>query len=59
MRMIQVCARPKIDDCSANDALADAMSSIPNQAAMEPATINGIQTKPAFCIHSCVPSVAV
>src|SRR4029079_9133716 len=38
--------------CSLNDALADAMSFMPNQAANALAAINGTQIKPAFCSHS-------
>src|SRR4029078_13526885 len=38
--------------CSLNDAFADAMSFMPNQAANALAAINGTQIKPAFCSHS-------
>ena len=31
--MIQLCRREKITDCSAKEALAEAMSFMPNQAA--------------------------
>src|SRR4029079_11764006 len=40
--------------CSLNDAFADAMSFMPNQAANALAAINGTQIKPAFCSHSGV-----
>ena len=43
--------RWKITDCSANDAFAEAMSFMPNQAAKADAMMNGTQTKPAFCSH--------
>src|SRR6185436_20096796 len=58
--MIQLCRRWKITDCSANEALAEAMSCMPNQAAKAEATMNGTQMKPAFCNHIdvCVPSAA-
>src|SRR5689334_18567762 len=49
--MIQLCRRWKITDCSANDALAEAMSFMPNQAAKAEAAMNGTQMKPAFCSH--------
>src|SRR5262245_10751602 len=38
--------------CSLNEALAEAMSFIPNQAANALAAINGTQMKPAFCSQS-------
>ena len=47
--MIQLCRRWKITDCSANEALAEAMSFMPNQAAAAEARTNGTQMKPAFC----------
>ena len=50
--MIQLCLRWKITDCSANEALAEAMSFMPNQAAKALAAMNGTQMKPAFCSHS-------
>src|SRR6478752_2560760 len=40
--------------CSLNDALADAMSFMPNQAANALAAIKGTQMKPAFCSQSGV-----
>ena len=52
--MIQLCLRWKITDCSANEALAEAMSFMPNQAAKALATMNGTKMKPAFCSHSLV-----
>ena len=52
--MIQLCLRWKITACSANEALAEAMSFMPNQAAKALAAMNGTQTKPAFCSHSVV-----
>src|SRR6476469_4608704 len=51
--MIQLCRRWKITDCSANEALAEAMSFMPNQAAKAEAAMNGTQMKPAFCSHIC------
>ena len=50
--MIQLCLRRKITACSANEALAAAMSLMPNQAASAASTINGTQMKPAFCSQS-------
>lgn len=38
-------------DCSENDALAEAMSFMPNQAAIAAAAMKGTQMKPAFCSH--------
>ena len=52
--MIQLCLRWKITDCSANEALAEAMSFIPNQAAKALAMMKGTKMKPAFCSHSLV-----
>src|SRR6185369_4875417 len=49
--MIQLCLRLKMTDCSLKDALASAMSFMPNQAAMAEARMKGTQTKPAFCIQ--------
>ena len=46
----------KITDCSANEALAEAMSFMPNQAANVATIRNGTQTKPAFCSQSLVLS---
>ncbi|MCY1437105.1 hypothetical protein D9M71_532540 [compost metagenome] len=46
----------KITACSLNEALASAMSCIPNQAAMATTAMNGTQISPAFCSHSWVPS---
>src|SRR5689334_22823636 len=51
--MIQLCRRWKITDCSANEARAEAMSFMPNQAAKAEAAMNGTQMKPAFCSHIC------
>src|SRR4029453_13982502 len=50
--MIQLCRRWKITACSANDALVEAMSFMPNQAAKALAAMNGTQTNPAFCNHN-------
>src|SRR5215467_4125631 len=50
--MIQLCLRSKITACSENEALAEAMSFIPNQAAKALAAMNGTQMNPAFCSHS-------
>jgi hypothetical protein len=52
--MIQVCLRWKITACSENEALLEAMSFMPNQAAKALAMMNGTQMKPAFCSHSGV-----
>src|SRR5215471_10260506 len=49
--MIQLCLRWKITACSANEALAEAMSFMPNHAAKADAAMNGTQMKPAFCSH--------
>ncbi len=54
--MIQLCRRWKITDCSAKEALAEAMSFMPNQAANADAAMNGTQMKPAFCSHSLPPA---
>src|SRR5215471_315216 len=56
--MIQLCRRWKITDCSAKDALAEAMSFMPNQATKAEAAMNGTQMKPAFCSHSRVSPAA-
>ena len=53
--MIQLCLRLKMTDCSLNEAVAEAMSFIPNQAASEAAIINGTQTNPAFCSQMFSP----
>ncbi|MCY1232876.1 hypothetical protein D9M72_453910 [compost metagenome] len=45
----QLCLRLKITACSANEALASAMSCMPNHAASADTTMNGTQMKPAFC----------
>src|SRR5512144_854857 len=42
--------------CSLNDAFADAMSFMPNQAANALAAINGTQIKPVCCSHIGVES---
>ena len=39
-------------DCSLKDALASAMSFMPNQAAMVEARMKGTHMKPAFCIQT-------
>src|SRR5262249_50022737 len=52
--MIQLWRRWKITACSANEALAEAMSFMPNQAAKAEMAMNGTQMKPAFCSHSFV-----
>src|SRR5438876_1018087 len=60
--MIQLCLRWKITAWSANEALAEAMSFMPNHAAKALATMKGTQMKPAFCNHSddvCAPLVTV
>ncbi len=44
--------------CSLNEAFIDSMSSMPNQAASVAMTMNGTQTKPAFCSHSLVVAPA-
>src|SRR5512143_328160 len=49
--MIQLCRRWKITDCSANEALAEAMSFMPNHTEKAEAAMNGTQMKPAFCSH--------
>ena len=41
--MIQVCMRSKITACSENEALLEAMSFIPNQAAKALAAMKGTQ----------------
>ncbi len=46
--MIQLCLRRKITAWSRKDALALAMSFIPNQAAAAQMAMNGIQMNPAF-----------
>ncbi len=46
--MIQLCLRVKMMDCSENEALAEAMSFMPNQAATVVIIRNGTQMKPAF-----------
>ena len=53
--MIQLCLRRKMIDCSRKEALAEAMSFIPNQAATTQAATNGTQTKPAFCSQIDAP----
>ena len=50
--MIQLCLRWKITACSLNEALAEAMSFMPNQQAKALAAMNGTQMKPAFCSQS-------
>src|SRR3569832_533141 len=50
--MIQLCLRSKITACSLNEALAEAMSFMPNQAAKALATMNGTQMKPTNKNHS-------
>src|SRR5579872_5392501 len=50
--MIQLCLRWKITAWSANEALAEAMSFMPNHAAKALATMKGTQMKPAFCSQS-------
>src|SRR5574343_2083028 len=45
----QLCLRLKITAWSANEALAEAMSFMPNQAAIAATAMKGTQTKPALC----------
>ncbi len=57
--MIQLCLRWKIIACSLNDAFADAISFMPNHAAIVVTIRNGTQMKPAFWSQIFVPSEAV
>lgn len=52
----QLCLRLKITAWSRNEALASAMSFIPNQAATDTTAMNGTQIQPAFCSHRRPPS---
>src|SRR5690606_40568793 len=56
----QLSLRLKITDCSLNDALAEAISFMPNQAAAVTMAMNGTQMKPAFWSQTgrSAPSVA-
>ncbi len=56
--MIQLCLRWKITACSANEALAEAMSFMPNQQANALTAMNGTQMKPAFCSQSGISLAA-
>ncbi|EKD98199.1 MAG: hypothetical protein ACD_23C00542G0003 [uncultured bacterium] len=48
----QLCLRRKMAAWVANDALASAMSFMPNHAASEASAIHGTQMKAAFCVHT-------
>src|SRR3989344_1252495 len=49
----QLCLRLKMAACAAKEALASAMSFMPNQAASAVSAIHGTQMKAAFCVHTC------
>ena len=48
--------RRKITACSRTDARASAMSFMPIHAAIVKTTMNGTQTKAAFCAQMCAVS---